>query len=322
MRVTVLFSTFNGQHTLPRMLDTLERLEAPAGGWNVVAVDNGSTDDSTKLLNQRVANLPMTVISEPRRGKNVALNVGLKFVEGDIVALTDDDVILSPDWLISIEQIATQQPDYDIFGGAIVPVWEEPPPDWVLRCVPKGLLSCTSFQDGPIAPNFIWGPSMAVRTAVFRDLKFNEGIGPNGSQFYAMGSEGEFVVRAASRGHQCWHFSSSPVGHIIRPYQLQPERLLQRRYNLGRGLRRIAYLSRGEVHSQVFRYSLNQVPGLVYSGRNVAFAAYKVVIANLFGEFDTRFRASLQLRFCQGDFAERLAILANHFPAYGPESGS
>src|ERR1700730_3450779 len=268
MQVTVLFSTFNGQHTLPRMLDPLERLETPAGGWKVVAVDNGSTDDSAKLLKQRAANLPMTVISEPRRGKNAALNAGLAFVEGGIVALTDDDVILPPDWLVSIERVAKQQPEYDIFGGAIVPVWEESPPSWLLRCAPQGAWALTNFPEGPIGPNNVWGPSMAVRTAVFHDHKFDEGIGPDGSRVYAMGSETEFTMRVEKSGHRCWHFRSSPVGHIIRPFQLKPEWILQRRYNLARGIRR-----KRQTQDE------GRVLPLARSARDVASAAYRAAIA-------------------------------------------
>ena len=155
--ITVLFATFNGAHTLPRMLDQLERLQPPTGGWEVIAVDNGSSDDSLKIMTERAKRLRMTVLSEPRRGKNVALNTALPLANGDIIAFTDDDIILSPDWLVCIERIAAQQPEYDIFGGPIYPVWEKPAPDWVLRNAPKGFLGWADFPEGPIDVIQIWG---------------------------------------------------------------------------------------------------------------------------------------------------------------------
>src|ERR1700753_1443831 len=108
VKVTVLFASLNGARTLPRMLDQLEHLEPPTGCWDVVAVDNGSSDDTLKILREWKDKLPLTVISEPRRGKNIALNAALPFVKGEIVALTDDDMIVSPDWLVSIERIAVE----------------------------------------------------------------------------------------------------------------------------------------------------------------------------------------------------------------------
>jgi glycosyltransferase involved in cell wall biosynthesis len=309
VRVTILFATLNGAHTLPPMLASLERLQSPAGGWKVVAVDNGSTDDSLAILEQSAAKLPMTVVSEPRRGKNIALNVGLALVEGEIVALTDDDVILPADWLVAIEGVAAQQPDYDIFGGAIVPVWEESPPDWLLRSVDKGFFALTDFPEGPIKSGSVWGPSMAVRTFVFRDHKFAEGIGPVGSKVYAMGSETEFTTRAERSGHRCWHFHAAPVGHIIRRNQLEPEWLLQRAYNLARGLRRIRHTNSDEGLLQLCGYPLRPVLGLIRAAYNVTTAACIVATARLFGDFENQFKASSRLRYCRGDFVERIAMI-------------
>jgi glycosyltransferase involved in cell wall biosynthesis len=304
-RMTVLFATLNGAHTLPRMLDTMQRLEPPTGGWKVIAVDNGSDDNSLRILQERAVKLPMTVFSESQRGKNIALNAGLAHIEGDIVALTDDDVILPPDWLIAIESVAAQQTSYDIFGGAIYPIWEQTPPDWVLRCVPKKMYSCTDFPQGPIHPLGVWGPSMAVRSSVFREHRFAENIGPNGSALYAKGSETEFTMRAAKSGHRCWHSHAAPVGHIIRPYQLRPEWLLQRTYNDARGIRRLSRMNNERPLFQVFGYPLRHALGFIKAASALTSAALCVAISRLFGGFEDQFRASSRLRYWQGDFAER-----------------
>ena len=304
-RVTVLFATLNGAHTLPRMLDTLQRLEPSTGGWQVIAVDNGSDDDSLRILRERAAGLPMMALTEPRRGKNIALNAGLAHIEGEIVALTDDDVILPPDWLRTIESLAAQQVDYDIFGGAIYPVWEQTPPDWVLRCVPKTMYTWTDSPQGPIHPLAVWGPSMAVRSSVFREHRFAENIGPNGSSRYTKGSETEFTMRAARSGHRCWHFHASPVGHIIRPHQLRPEWILQRTYNDARGTRRVSRIGNERPLFQVFGYPLRHAFGFIGAGGALTTAACRVAVSRLFGDFEDQFKAYSRLRYCQGDLAER-----------------
>src|SRR4051812_9217289 len=79
--ITVLFSTFNGADTLPVMMESLTRLNPPPGGWKLVAVDNGSTDGSGDLLLSFSGRLPLTVLSEPAKGKNRALNRGLEIAE-------------------------------------------------------------------------------------------------------------------------------------------------------------------------------------------------------------------------------------------------
>lgn len=295
--VSVLFSTFNGAATLPRMLDALEALEAPPGGWKLIVVDNASTDATAELLRARLGTLPLTLLSEPRRGKNIGLNAGLGSLEGDLVVLTDDDVIPRPDWLVSICRLAAEQPDFDIFGGAIRPAWPGAPPDWVLRCAPKGHFAWTQFDDGPTDPRSIWGPNMAVRRRVFSDLRFFEGIGPNGASRYATGSEVEFVVRACASGRRCWHSKQIVVEHIIEPHQLTVRWLLQRSYNQARGECRL--------RATAAKDGANQGNGFIglagsYAGALVEFAYVMGV-----GDFDARFRARRRLSELHGEIDER-----------------
>jgi glycosyltransferase involved in cell wall biosynthesis len=287
--VTILFATHNGAPTLLRMLDALENLEPGDGPVKIVVVDNASTDGSAELIRARYGKLPITLLSEARLGKNIALNRGLTEVEGDLVVLTDDDIIPRYDWLTSIRRVAEEQPSYDIFGGAIYPLWEEIPEEWVFRNVPKSRFGWNDFNEGPIEPVHIWGGNMTVRAKVFRNHRFFEGTGPNGTMKYVAGSETEFTLRAAKAGHMCWHSRSSVVGHIIRAHQLTPEWLLQREYNSARGWRRIN--------------SNKQIDGDVI--RELFSAAYDVIHASLLGSFEDKFKAKLRLRRSQGDLVER-----------------
>src|SRR6516164_1146245 len=284
--LTILFATRNGAPTLPRMLDALENLEPGGRPVKIVAVDNASTDGSAELIRARYGKLPITLLSEARLGKNIALNRGLTEVEGDLVVLTDDDIIPRYDWLTSIRRVAEEQPSYDIFGGAIYPLWEEIPEEWVLRNVPKGWFGSTDFNEGPIKPDKVWGGNMTVRAKVFSDHRFFEGIGPNGTRKY---EDIEFTLRAAKAGHMCWHSRSAVVGHIIRADQLRSEWLLQRAYNQAKGWRHFNSdkSSGGDVIRELFS------------------AAYDLIHASLFGSFEDKFKAKLRLRRSQGDLVER-----------------
>jgi glycosyltransferase involved in cell wall biosynthesis len=294
--ISVLFSTFNGAATLSRMLDALEALDEPAGGWKLIAVDNGSTDETAHLLRQRQTRLPLSLVSEPRRGKNFGLNTGLESIEGDLVVLTDDDVIPRKDWLVSTRRLVEEQPDFDIFGGAIRPAWPSPPPAWILRCAPKGHFAWTEFEEGPADPRSIWGPNMAIRRSVFAGRRFFEGIGPNGGARYATGSEVEFVVRASQAGHRCWHSEHILVEHIIEARQMTMRWLLQRSYNQARGERRLRALGADDAGRA---WSTDGFVGR-YAG---ALAALARAIPT--GGIDRRFVALHQLSALHGELAER-----------------
>jgi GT2 family glycosyltransferase len=280
-KVSILFSTLNGAHTLPRMLDQLERLRAPSGGWEVIAVDNGSVDKSQSILTERVPRLPMRVVSEPRHGKNVALNTALPLAQGDIIAFTDDDILLSTDWLVCIERIANEKPNYDIFGGPIYPVWEKPPPSWVLEGVPKFYLGWTSFPEGPIDAREIWGGNMAVRANVLREVEFDENC--------RMNSETEFNYRAQKVGHPCWHFHAAPAGHIIRANQLELSYFLRRAFECGREDRRIWPHSRRQL--------LALAPRL-------ASAACQFGQKRVLGDSGAQCAAAIELRYWQGFWSD------------------
>ena len=232
--ITVLFSTFNGVDTLPVMLASLTRQNPPPGGWKLVAVDNGSTDDSGDLLRSFTGRLPLTVLSEPAKGKNRALNRGLEIAEGDLVVLTDDDIIARADWLSAWASVAGRMEGFDIFGGRIVPRWGMEPPDWLLSEVPLGPVYAATdpaWKEGPIRAGCVWGPNMAVRRRVFdAGHRFDERIGPDGTMAYAMGSETEFTMRLERQGFRCAHSPLPVVEHQIPASSMTQEWVLRRAF--------------------------------------------------------------------------------------------
>ena len=243
--LTVLMATLNGAPTLPQVLDAYCALIAPPDDWNLVVVDNGSTDGTYAVIQHYLDRLPLHYLFEPRRGKNAALNTGLQFVlqnfSSDLLVFSDDDATPDPDWLVSLSACAAKQQDYDVFGGAILPDWAAPPPDWLLRLVPLGLsfgLTADSLADGPIHPGLVWGANMAIRRTVFdAGHRFNESVGPNGGD-YAMGSEIELTRKLHVLGHLAWFCPSARVLHHIRAHQLTRRFVLQRAWRFGRGKRR------------------------------------------------------------------------------------
>lgn len=48
--LTVLLATHNGAESLPRTLDSFTKLKIPEGGFNVIAVENASTDNTLEVL--------------------------------------------------------------------------------------------------------------------------------------------------------------------------------------------------------------------------------------------------------------------------------
>ncbi|UGQ49225.1 glycosyltransferase [Massilia endophytica] len=238
----MLMATFNGASTLPRVLSAYCRLMVPACGWRLIVIDNGSTDDTPGILAQFARSLPMQVLHEPRRGKNIALNRGLDAAgrcgPHELLVFTDDDATPQPDWLVRLYDASWRQPLFDMFGGAIEPDWAAEPPAWIAACVPLGLtygITEAGRPAGPVFAGLVWGANMAIRGHLFAaGLRFDDSVGPAAGS-YPMGGETELTRRLAASGHRAWFCPEARVAHHIRQRQLNEDWILERARRYGRG---------------------------------------------------------------------------------------
>lgn len=237
--VTVVFATRNRATALVPVLESFTGLTTPEGGWKLLVIDNGSTDDTPALLHGYTGRLPLTVLTEPRAGKNRALNTALPHFEGELIVLTDDDVLPQADWLVQLQRAARAHPDASLFGGTVLPHWSHPRPAWLTEAaVPFSVLYAQQKREaGSCSYDAIFGPNMAVRGSVFTaGHRFSETVGPDETRrMYAMGGETEFLRRMDAAGYTGWFVPEAVVGHIIRPEQLDENWILQRAYRYGVG---------------------------------------------------------------------------------------
>lgn len=241
--ISVVLAVRNGDRTLPAVLDRHAALLPAPVPHRFVAVDNASTDATPALLRAAADRLPLTLLHAPEPGKNRALNTAMAeaLPGAELVVFTDDDALPDPEWLRRLWAAAVARPGYAVFGGAIRPRWPAPPPRWLFDWgVPLGVVyAATDKPEGPVGADNVWGPNMAVRGALLRQgHRFDEGVGPDGSASYAMGSETEFTVRLERAGHRAWFVADATVEHVVRAEQLTEEWVLSRAYRHGRGVYR------------------------------------------------------------------------------------
>lgn len=297
--LSVLIATYNGAATLPRVLDAYCRLAAPAGGWELIVVDNASSDRSGEIAAAFAGRLPLTCLYEAERGKNAALNSALPHARGDLLVFSDDDATPEPDWLQQLERCAAARPDYAVFGGRILPDWEVAPAEWILRLAPLGqtyAISPPALADGPVHPGLVWGANMALRRAVFdAGHRFDVSLGPNGAN-YAMGSETEFNIRLGQAGFRSWFCPDARVAHRIRAHQLEAGFILARALRFGRGMFRqgAPEPSRAPMLLGVPRWML----------RKFLDEACRALLASVTGDADRRFLARWELHYLAGFFHE------------------
>jgi glycosyltransferase involved in cell wall biosynthesis len=96
--VSVVIPTHNRLEALSEVLKALEFQDAPPG-FEVVVVDDGSTDGTADWLRHRSFSLALRVLTQENRGPAAARNTGVAVAAGRWVAFLGDDTVPSPGWL-------------------------------------------------------------------------------------------------------------------------------------------------------------------------------------------------------------------------------
>lgn len=94
-RVTVVVPAFNAAATLPLCLRALAAQDYPRDRYEVIVVDDGSTDDTAAIA----AAAGVQVIRQANAGPAAARNAGIAAAAGEIILFTDADCSPLPDWI-------------------------------------------------------------------------------------------------------------------------------------------------------------------------------------------------------------------------------
>lgn len=119
--ISLVLCTRNRVSQLERTLESLRHLELPQR-WELVIVDNGSSDGTPDLL-RGLSDDPtrsLRVVHEPTPGLGTARNSGWRASSGSIIAFTDDDCYPASDYLARVEQCFAERADLGFVGGRIL----------------------------------------------------------------------------------------------------------------------------------------------------------------------------------------------------------
>ena len=128
----IAICTHNRAKSLGRTLESLVNLDVPAGlTWEVIVIDNKSTDRTRDVIKRFEAKLPIRWVFEDMQGRSYARNRALQEASGDLLLFIDDDVIVSRQWLRAMVSSASACPEVSFFGGPILPRYIDGRPRWL-----------------------------------------------------------------------------------------------------------------------------------------------------------------------------------------------
>jgi glycosyltransferase involved in cell wall biosynthesis len=240
--ISVLIATRNRGPELEVQLRSLEAVQAPEGGWELIVIDNGSSDATPTLL-VRVADqgrLPLRPICEPRRGKSRALNLGVLAARGELLAFTDDDAVVQPQWLRAFQRAAAEHPEAIGFAGRAPALGNSPPVGHGIVNYEHGDadFEIRPFQTPPLGVNFAFRRRAFERYGLFR-----EDLGPGSAVQRA--EDTEFVRRLWLGGERLWYIAQAVVQNPVHQERLSWRFSLRWTFWVGRSNARMTGRPRG-----------------------------------------------------------------------------
>ena len=254
--------TYNRRALLERVVAAILRQGLPPERYELIVVDDGSTDGTAELGAELAARGNVRFVRGEHRGVAAARNLGIREATGDVVAFTDDDCLVPEDWLARLADGYARHPEVAGVGGGITP-----PPEALARsAIARYELHVTrevyGARDAEVLGGFDCPAGGTNNMSYRRDLLLDVGGFDEGFPPFVWGEDADLKLRITQRGGRLLYV---PVTVIhLRAYAFWPF------------LRQSVQRGRGEAHFRLKHEGRRGWLGLL---RRVALAKLRLLAA-------------------------------------------
>lgn len=229
IEISVIICTYNRDPYIYRTLEHIARNGFPADRYEIVLIDNNSTDRTASECRKFRQNCPdadFRYYLEQRQGLSFARNRGIREARGEILLFLDDDAFMQENYLLRLSRHLQNHPDAAAFGGKITPLYESgKSPAWMSKwtyswvsALDKGKQVC--LFEGRAYPI---GANMGFRRSALPEEGFNTALGRKKGNLMG-GEEKDIFNRMKMRNARIYYFPDLEVLHLI------PEKRTTRAY--------------------------------------------------------------------------------------------
>lgn len=249
--LSVVICTYNGEHRLPKVLDCLlAQLGTEHLAWEVIVVDNNSTDGTAQVVKayqqQWPQDIPLRYAFEPRQGAGYARQSAISLARSPLIGFLDDDNHPALGWVAAAHRFGQAHPQAGAFGSRIRGDFETVPPPNFERI--GALFALTERGPNPLLyePHKKVLPPTAglvVRrqawlSSVPEQLTLADAIGDR-----AAGEDLEVVLHMQRRGWEIWYNPAMRMQHEIPARRFERDYLLRMFRSIGLSRHRTRMLS-------------------------------------------------------------------------------
>lgn len=230
--ISAIICTHNRDNYLGAAIDSL-LVQDFAPEFEIIIVDNGSTDNTRTVVESRLGNSRLKYIFEPILGLSVARNTGANAASGEILAYLDDDAIASVGWLQALYTAYQQNPQLAIAGGKVTLLYPEgvQPPRWLSTGLAENLGAYdlgdefVNIQNPGLTPR---GLNYSIRRSFLEQIGgFDPKLGRVGKNLLS-NEELQMTELAIQNGWQVAYIPTALVAHNVAPERLHRSWFLSR----------------------------------------------------------------------------------------------
>ena len=230
--ITVVICTRNRARLLELCLRSVLRQTVPRAQYEVLVVDNGSSDDTAAVCAAQAA-AGVRYIAEPVVGLSRARNTGWREANGAVVGYLDDDGQATEGWLAgAVAAFRDVQPTPAWAGGPIELDWHAPPPAW-LDVPLQECLGALDLGDQPrwlVSHERLGGGNSFFSRALLAEMGgFDERLGRVNSLLLS-GEETQLQRRIEARGGRLYYHPDIRMRHDVPVERVQPAFFYRRYY--------------------------------------------------------------------------------------------
>lgn len=231
-QISAIICTHNRDTYLGAAIDSLLKQEF-AAGFEVVVVDNNSSDRTREVVEQRLSDPRLKYVFEPILGLSVARNTGAKESRGEILAYLDDDAVASSHWLQILYSAYENNSKIAIAGGKVTLLWPQgiQQPRWLSPGLAGNLGaydlgdSIVYIEQPGLTPR---GLNYSIRRSFLNEIGgFDPHLGRVGKNLLS-NEELQMTELALQRSWQVAYLPDALVAHNVAPERLNRSWFLNR----------------------------------------------------------------------------------------------